>query len=243
MPTPWSPATTCAGATAPTGPSFTAAPTTAATRAISCSPRPASSLRRLRFPLGDMDKTVTREHARRFGLSVASKPDSQDICFVPDGQYASVLEKLRPGVGEPGDIVDLDGTVLARHDGIIHYTVGQRRGLGIGGGTPLYVIRLEPETRRVVVGPKEALLRNRLEVRDVNWLGAGDDPPVDGLKVAVKLRSAQPLIGATVYGRDGGRAEVVLDDHQAGIAAGQACVFYDGDRMLGGGWIVRDTTS
>ncbi len=200
-------------------------------------------LRRLRFPLGHMDKTVTREHAKRFGLSVASKPDSQDICFVPDGQYASVLEKLRPGVGEPGDIVDIDGTVLARHDGIIHYTVGQRRGLGIGGGTPLYVIRLEPETHRVVVGPKEALLRNRLEVREVNWLGAGDGPPADGLKVAVKLRSAQPLIGATVYGRDGRRGEVVLDDFQAGIAAGQACVFYDDDRLLGGGWIVRDTTA
>ncbi len=154
-----------------------------------------------------------------------------------------MLEKLRPGVGEPGDIVDIDGTVLARHDGIIHYTVGQRRGLGIGGGTPLYVIRLEPETHRVVVGPKEALLRNRLEVREVNWLGAGDGPPADGLKVAVKLRSAQPLIGATVYGRDGRRGEVVLDDFQAGIAAGQACVFYDDDRLLGGGWIVRDTTA
>lgn len=194
----------------------------------------------LRFPLGDMDKTETRKHAERFGLSVASKPDSQDICFVPTGMYSEVIERLKPGVCEPGDIIDLDGNVLARHDGIVHFTVGQRRGLGIGGGEPLYVIRIEPSAHRVVVGPKEALLRNRLEVREVNWLGAGEGPPAAGLKVAVKLRSAQPLIGATVYGRSGGMGEVVLDDFQAGIAPGQACVFYNDERMLGGGWIVRE---
>ncbi|WP_316977529.1 tRNA 2-thiouridine(34) synthase MnmA [Shumkonia mesophila] len=193
----------------------------------------------LRFPLGAMDKGTTREHARRLGLPVAAKPDSQDICFVPTGGYAAVVEKLRPGATEPGDIVDLGGNVLARHDGIIHYTVGQRRGLGIGGGAPLYVVRLEPEARRVVVGPAEALLTGRLAVREVNWLGDGDGPPETGVRVAVKLRSTQPLTAATVFGRDGGMAEVALDTPQAGVAPGQACVFYDGERMLGGGWIVR----
>ncbi|MCG8509092.1 MAG: tRNA 2-thiouridine(34) synthase MnmA [Rhodospirillales bacterium] len=194
----------------------------------------------LRFPLGDMDKDQTRAHARRFGLAVASKADSQDICFVPDGSYAGVIERLRPGACDAGDIVDLEGNVLGRHDGIINYTIGQRRGLGIGGGAPLYVIRLEPETRRVVVGPSDALLRDRLSVRDVNWLGGGDAPPEDGLAVAVKLRSTQPLTGATVFGRAGGRADILLGQAQAGIAPGQACVFYDGDRVLGGGWIIRD---
>lgn len=193
----------------------------------------------LRFPLGAMDKATTREHARRLGLPVAAKPDSQDICFVPTGSYAAVVEKLRPGATEPGDIVDLGGNVLARHDGIIHYTVGQRRGLGIGGGQPLYIVRLEPEARRVVVGPAEALLTGRLGVREVNWLGDGDGPPRTGIKVAVKLRSTQPLTMATVSGRGDGIAEVMLDTPQAGVAPGQACVFYDGERMLGGGWIVR----
>jgi len=193
----------------------------------------------LRFPLGALDKDATRGHARRLGLPVAAKPDSQDICFVPTGGYASVVEKLRPGATEPGDIVDLDGNVLARHDGIIRFTVGQRRGLGIGGGAPLYVVRLEPETRRVVVGPAEMLLIGRLAVRDVNWLGEGDGPPADGLALSVKLRSTQPLVPATVYGRSGATAEVVLDTAQAGVAPGQACVFYQGERVLGGGWIVR----
>lgn len=195
----------------------------------------------LRFPLGAMDKEATRGHARRLGLPVAAKPDSQDICFVPTGGYASVVGTLRPEAHEPGDIVHVDGTVLGRHDGIIHFTVGQRRGLGIGGGTPLYVVRLEPETRHVVVGPAEALLTGRLAVREVNWLGEGDGPSAAGARVAVKLRSTQPLIAATVIGRDGAAAEVVLDTPQAGVAPGQACVFYDGERVLGGGWIVRDT--
>ena len=194
----------------------------------------------LRFPLGEMEKARTRETARRFCLPVAAKPDSQDICFVPDGSYARVLERLRPGAWEPGDIVDVEGRVLGRHDGIVHFTVGQRRGLGLGGdGGPLYVVRLEPETRQVVVGPPQALLRDRLAVREVNWLGAGA-LPAGGVAAMVKLRSAQDPVAATLYGRPDDEAEVVLDEAQAAVAPGQACVFYDGERVLGGGWIKRD---
>ncbi len=194
----------------------------------------------LRFPLGGMEKTRTRETARRFDLPVAAKPDSQDICFVPDGSYARVLEGLRPGAWEPGDIVDADGCVLGRHDGIVHFTVGQRRGLSLGGNHGvLYVTRLEPEKRRVVVGPKRALLRDRLAVGEVNWLGA-EALAADGIKVTVKLRSAQDPVPAMAYGRPGDAAEVVLDEPQAAIAPGQACVFYGGDQVLGGGWIKRD---
>jgi tRNA-specific 2-thiouridylase len=198
----------------------------------------------LRFPLGGQSKDVTRAHAERFGLAVADKPDSQDICFVPNGDYAEIVAKLRPEGVEPGDIVHRDGRVLGRHDGIIHYTVGQRRGLNIGGGDPLYVLRLDADTRRVIVGPKDALLEETVIVRDVNWLGdaplteAGDA----GVEVEVKLRSMQPLAPARVAaGLDGG-AVVTLLEPQAGVAPGQACVFYEsggGSRVLGGGWIVR----
>jgi tRNA-specific 2-thiouridylase len=195
----------------------------------------------LRFPLGDQSKDVTRAHAERFGLAVADKPDSQDICFVPNGDYAEIVAKLRPEGMEPGDIVHMDGQVLGQHDGIIHYTVGQRRGLNIGGGDPLYVLRLDAETRRVIVGPKEALLEETVIVRDVNWLG--DAPLSDnGVEVEVKLRSMQPLVPARVaVGPDGG-AVVTLMEPQAGVAPGQACVFYEaggGSRVMGGGWIVR----
>src|SRR5262249_4693093 len=127
----------------------------------------------LRFPLGDRTKAETRELARRYGLPVADKQDSQDICFVPTGRYTEMIERLRPGAAEPGDIVDLDGRVLGRHEGIIHYTVGQRRGLGIAAGHPLYVVRLDAATRRVVAGPREALRTSRLALREVNWLGEG----------------------------------------------------------------------
>ncbi len=197
----------------------------------------------LRFPLGDMDKSETRRHAERFRLPVAAKPDSQDICFVPNGSYARVVERLRPGAGEPGDIVDLEGRALGRHDGVIHFTIGQRRGLKLGtdvsGGAPLYVVRLEPESRRVVVGPFAALLKERLVVRDVNWLGAA--PLADAaVEVQVKVRSGQPAVGARLRALGNDRAEVAFNQPQAGIAPGQACVFYDGERMLGGGWIVRE---
>jgi tRNA-specific 2-thiouridylase len=191
----------------------------------------------LRFPLGGLDKNATRDLARRFDLPVAEKPDSQDICFVPDGKYAEIVAKLRPGAAEPGEVVDEAGNRLGVHPGVIHFTVGQRKGLGIGGGEALYVLRLEPETRRVVVGPRAALGRRRVPIIGINWLGPAPSPV--GIDVAVKLRSAQPPLQArlTLDGEGGG--EAVLAEPAFGIAAGQACVVYDGSRVLGGGWITR----
>ncbi len=191
----------------------------------------------LRFPLGALPKTETRALARRLRLPVAAKPDSQDICFVPSGSYARVVERLRPGAAKPGEIVDQDGRVLGRHEGIIHYTVGQRRGLGIGGSAePLFVVRLEPAARRVVVGPRAALARNAVRVNGINWLDA-EPLPDAGRRVAVKLRSAQPPAPATLAPAGESGAEIVLDRPQYGVAPGQAAVFYDGTRVLGGGWI------
>jgi len=202
---------------------------------------PRATLPFLHFPLGGMDKDETRKLAARFGLSVAAKPDSQDICFVPGGKYAEVVEKLRPGAGTPGDIVDAAGTILGRHDGIIQYTVGQRRGLNVQptgpDAEPLYVIRIDADTRRIVAGPKAALERNRFELRGVNWLGEGELPE-SGIKLSVKVRSAMTPITATVTAKGGNGAEVVLIEPYPGVAPGQACVFYDGARMLGGGWII-----
>ena len=192
----------------------------------------------LRFPLGELAKDETRAHAQRLRLPVADKPDSQDICFVPEGSYAGVVDALRPGAAEPGDIVDVQGNVVGRHEGLIHYTVGQRRGLGIAAPEPLYVVRLEPRERRVVVGPRPAMLKDRLGAYGVNWLGAAHMPD-DPIEVRVKLRSAQEPVPATVRAVAGDGAEVVLDEAQAGVAPGQACVFYDGERVLGGGWIAR----
>lgn len=203
----------------------------------------------LRFPLGGLSKEATRAHAARLGLAVQDKPDSQDICFVPNGDYAQVVKKLRPGAADPGEIVHLDGSVLGRHEGIIHYTVGQRRGLGIGGRRgddgapdtdPLYVVALEPETRRVVVGPQQALATAAVTVSDLNWLGDGGVPTKAGAPVLVKLRSNQAPAPATVRVAGDGRARVVLDAPQYGVSAGQAAVLYDaasGGRVLGGGWI------
>ena len=191
----------------------------------------------LRFPLGGMPKAVTREHAKRYGLEVADKPDSQDICFVPNGSYVSVLEKLRPGALEEGDIVHINGQVLGRHKGIITFTVGQRKGLGIGGGDPLYVIRLEPETHQVIVGPYEALACHEIYVKEVNWLGETTKNPI---RCDVKVRSTRPPIPAEVFLEENNKARVVFLSPEYGVAAGQACVFYDKDRVLGGGWIVQD---
>lgn len=190
----------------------------------------------LRFPLGQMTKSEVRGHAGRLGLPVAEKPDSQDICFVPDGDYARVVEKLRPAASRPGEIVHVDGRHLGRHSGIAHFTVGQRRGLGIGGeAEPLYVVRIEPETGRIVVGPKEALVGSRLLVSELNWLAAV--PP--GAPMSVKLRSTQEPAGATLLRHDSSLAEVALHEPRGAITPGQACVFYDGERVLGGGIIVR----
>ncbi|MBK1837818.1 tRNA 2-thiouridine(34) synthase MnmA [Azospirillum sp. YIM B02556] len=195
----------------------------------------------LRFPLGGLTKPETRALAERHGLEVAAKPDSQDICFVPNGNYAEVVAKLRPGSVEPGDIVHVDGRVLGSHKGVVHYTVGQRKGLGIGGirgqeEEALYVVRLEPARRRVVVGPRRDLARSLVMVRDVNWL-APDLADGAGIEVSVKLRSAQPAAPALWRPASDGTARVELREPQHGIAPGQACVVYQGDRVLGGGWI------
>jgi tRNA-specific 2-thiouridylase len=197
----------------------------------------------LRFPLGDLAKAETRELARRFALPVAEKPDSQDICFVPTGRYADVIERLRPGAAEAGDIVDLAGRVLGRHAGIINFTVGQRRGLGIAAGEPLYVVRLDAANRRVVIGPRAALRTTRIELRDVNWIGEGDlDGVLAGgpLDVFVKVRSTRPPQPATLF-RGPDAYEIELAGGEEGVAPGQACVLYDAGagqaRMLGGGFI------
>lgn len=192
----------------------------------------------LRFPLGVMDKVGTREEARRLELPVADKPDSQDICFVPSGHYSNVVARLRPGAMEPGEIVHLDGRVLGRHAGTAHYTVGQRRGLGVADGERLYVIGIEPERRRVLVGPKRACFVGSIELARVNWLA---DPPTAGVSmpVQVKHRYNEPAVRAHLRALDGGRALVEPILPQAGVAPGQACVFYAGSQLLGGGWIER----
>lgn len=190
----------------------------------------------LRFPLGHMDKMETRKHAERFGLVVADKPDSQDICFVPEGKYVSVIERMRPNAMQAGDIIDMDGTVLGQHDGIVKYTIGQRRGLNIGGTeNPLYVVKLDPKTNHVIVGPKEALETLEILIKDVNWVG--EDVPEDGLHISAKVRSTRPGKPATLKLGKAGMARIVLDEAEAGVAAGQAAVFYHKDRLLGGGWI------
>jgi tRNA-specific 2-thiouridylase len=197
----------------------------------------------LRFPLGHLPKSETRALAERFDLPVAEKPDSQDICFVPNGDYASVVQKLRPEAIEAGDIVDLQGRVVGRHDGIVRFTVGQRRGLALGGrdGTandPFYVVRLEPETRRVVVGPRAALGRTEIALYDVNWIGQ----EIDGaLPVQVRVRSSQALRPAEIALSSEG-AVVRFAEPEIGVSPGQACVIYDranGSRVLGGGFIRR----
>lgn len=198
----------------------------------------------LRFPLGGLSKEETRMHARRFGLEVAGKPDSQDICFVPDGNYGRIVEKLRPGALDAGPIVHIDGTVLGTHQGIIHYTVGQRKGLGIGGrmdGTdPLYVIKVDPSTHTVYVGPREALAQHTFFVNELNWLG--DFPlPSNGFSCEVKIRSARPPVSAVVFPEEGNQARIVLQEPEYGVSPGQACVFYEGTRMLGGGWIRKES--
>jgi tRNA-specific 2-thiouridylase len=192
----------------------------------------------LRFPLGDLAaKSATRDLAQAFGLPVAAKPDSQDICFVPDGRYGELIERLRPGAVEPGDIVDTDGRVLGRHEGVINFTVGQRRGLGLSGPEPLYVLRLEAEARRVVVGPRAALARRLIGLHEINWLD--HDRPEDGRLVQARIRSTHPPVGATIAIAESGELAIDLLQPEEAVAPGQACVLYDGDRVLGGGWIAR----
>jgi len=202
----------------------------------------------LRFPLGDLPKARTRELAEEMGLGVAKKADSQDICFVPMGKYANVIEKLRPNSALAGEIVHIDGRVLGEHAGIVHYTIGQRRGIGVATGDPLYVVHLDARSRRVIVGPREALETRRLILRDVNWLGDADLNGIgpDGLECFAKVRSTRPPRPAILRAVDG-EISVELIEGEAGVAPGQACVLYslpgDEARVLGGGFIDRSERS
>ncbi len=201
----------------------------------------------LRFPLGDLPKAKVRDLAREFGLIVADKPDSQDICFVPTGRYSDVVERLAPAAAAPGEIVHVDGRVLGSHGGLMNFTIGQRRGLGLdkseGAGEPLFVVRLEPKTRRVVVGPRGALATQTVFLRDVNWIGAGEVAmaPPEGLELAVRLRSTRAPAPAVLRFDGEGGARVELVGAENGVAPGQACVFYESTdplaRVLGGGYI------
>ncbi len=202
----------------------------------------------LRFPLGGLTKAETRAHAARFALPVAAKPDSQDICFVPNGSYAAVVSKIRPDAAVPGDIVHLDGAVLGRHDGVVNYTIGQRRGLGVGGrreaqgrdgeSEPLYVVRIDPGLNRVIVGPRAALAVEEITLNGVNWLGDGKltEGPRD---LMVKIRNTMAPVPATVSADALGDVRVRFATPEFGVSPGQACVFYDGGHVLGGGWIAR----
>ena len=202
----------------------------------------------LRFPLGGLPKTEVRQVAAELGLKVASKPDSQDICFVPEGRYTTIVDKLRPQGAVPGDIVHLDGRMLGRHQGITRYTVGQRRGLNVAVGEPLFVVRLDAERREVIVGPREALLTHSLRLKETNWLG--DQPKLEaaaaaGLPVLARVRSTRPPSSARLVIEHGAPA-VVFDAPEEGVSPGQACVLYDADqesRVLGGGFIAGTTAA
>jgi len=202
----------------------------------------------LRFPLGGMSKDETRDLARRYGLAVSEKPDSQDICFVPNGRYGDVVRRLRPGAVDAGDIRHLDGTVLGRHNGVIDYTIGQRRGLGIGGRKdadesegPLYVVGIDADSNTVLVGPQAALACREVHLHDVNWING---QPEDGTRVLARLRNTAPAASARIYCDRPQDAPliIILDEPQFGIAAGQAAALYHGDDadiLLGGGWISK----
>lgn len=190
----------------------------------------------LRFPLGDLTKEAVRAHARRLGLAIADKPDSQDICFVPEGRYTDVVAKLRPEAFESGEIVHVDGRLLGTHAGTGHFTVGQRRGLKVADGERLYVVGIEPERRRVRVGPRQAGCSASIELAGVSWVGRA---PAEGELVEIKHRYNEPAVSARMDDLGGGRARVRLVEPQPGVAPGQACVFYAGTRLLGGGWIER----
>ena len=194
----------------------------------------------LRFPLGGLPKSETRALANEFGLRVAEKPDSQDICFVPNGKYQDIVQKLRPGAIEPGQIVHVDGRVMGEHDGVINFTVGQRRGLGIATGEPLFVVKLDAPNKRVIVGPREELGVTRIALKEVNWIGeaVANEDDLNGRDVLVRVRSTRPPVPAKLSIGAGWR--VLLYAPEEGVAPGQAAVFYDphSTRVLGGGWIM-----
>jgi tRNA-specific 2-thiouridylase len=205
-----------------------------------------AQLELLRFPLGDLAKTEVRALAHKFGLLVADKADSQDICFVPSGKYSDFIERVSPGAAAPGDITHIDGRVLGRHAGVIHYTIGQRRGLGLGaaaaGGEPLYVIRLDAARARVIVGPRQALATRLVRLRALNWIGpdALEDFACEGRELFVQVRSSRAPVHGYLYIEDGETLVEFASDEDA-VSPGQACVFYDSDqpqaRVLGGGFI------
>jgi tRNA-specific 2-thiouridylase len=198
-----------------------------------------AQLARLRFPLGTMPKARVREVAREFGLVIAEKADSQDICFVPSGHYTDMIERLMPGASVPGDIVHINGQVLGRHNGVVHYTIGQRRGIGVAAAEALYVVALDAANARVVVGPRSSLAVARLRLRDVNWIGEGElaDLPADGLPIAARVRSTRPPAPALLSPT----GEIEFAQPESGVSPGQACVFYasvdPNARVLGGGFI------
>jgi tRNA-specific 2-thiouridylase len=188
------------------------------------------------FPLGEYSKKETRQLANKYGLSVADKPDSQNICFVPNGDYANVINKYRPGALDPGDIIHINGEKLGTHQGIINYTIGQRRGLGIASPEPLYVIKIIPDSKKVIVGPVECLNKAKFIIKEVNWLYNLQEEPIN---VSVKIRSNHDLVPAQVTLMPNRMAEVTLNFPEKAITPGQACVIYLGERVLGGGWITN----
>ena len=196
----------------------------------------------LRFPLAELTKDEIRHFAGQLGLVVAEKPDSQDICFVPNGDYAGVIKRLRPDCSLPGEILHMDGSVLGQHQGVLHYTVGQRRGLGVAVGDPLYVVSIDADARQVIVGPREALARQKILLSEVNWLGGDASQALD---VRVRIRSTSEPAAAQIKLTGAHQAEIHLATAEEGVSPGQACVFYaaDEERLLGGGWIASTALS
>lgn len=195
------------------------------------------------FPLGGFTKEETRKLAESLGVPTADKPESQDICFVQNGSYRDVIKKLRPGAIESGEIVHIDGRVLGTHEGVLNFTVGQRRGLGISAADPLYVIKIEPENHRVIVGPESALMNQSFIIKNINWLADGEGIPSEGIEAKIRLRSLHDGVMATISGLEDGSAKVVMRTPEKAVTPGQACVMYDDSRVLGGGWITHHITA
>ena len=193
-------------------------------------------LQYLRFPLGDLYKHQTRELAKSLGLPIFDKPESQDICFVKSASYREFISKMKPDAIQEGEIVDIDGRVIKKHNGIMNYTVGQRHGLAIAHSEPLYVVEIDAQTRQVVVGPKNALLKKKFAIKELNLI-SGQEPLSGQMRAQIKLRSLQNKVSATIYPKEDHGADIVLDAPQHAVAPGQACVIYDGTQVLGGGWI------
>jgi tRNA-specific 2-thiouridylase len=192
-------------------------------------------LARASFPVGHLDKAVVREHAQRLQLRVASKPDSQEICFVPDGDYAAFIERAAPEVRKPGAVVDRSGEVVGSHNGVHRFTIGQRKGLGLSAREPLYVLEIRPESSEVVVGPRDALGRSTLTASQVNWVSGR--PADTWLRISAQIRHRHTAAPARVRALDHARSEVEFEEPQNAITPGQAVVFYEGDVVVGGGWI------